>query len=260
MKFDLNKLTEREKNLIGIVLIIGAAMPFFLHTLPAWKEYSSSKKQIVNDKSRLQQLGSKIGKLEKLQNENQKLLKKIGIQKEFLAKSNELDFLAQDLKRICDESSISLESFTPSGAEPVNIVLEKQIDEEMRGKVSGYKTAQSVKEKLKGQDLPVDLYRLPIEVKVKGNFTDIVDLFKKLEKYGRVISVENISIGKVESKGSSNRYSKAKTSIKETGSASLFSNFDLVAYSSPEGDESLPFSSLEKSAKSTFKFKSSKKR
>ena len=260
MKFDLNKLTGREKKLVGILLMVGASIPFFLYTLPAWREYTSSKKQIADGKSRLKQLGSKIGQLEKLQNENKKLVKKIEEQKQFLAKSDELDFLAQDLKKICDESSVSLESFTPSGAEPVNIVLEKQINEEIRGKASGYKTAQNVKEKLKGQDLPVDLYRFPIEVKVKGNFTDIVDLFKKLENYGRVISVENISIGKVESKGSSNRYSKAKTSIKETGSASLFSSFDLVAYSSPKGEESLPFSNLERSAKSTFKFKNSKRK
>lgn len=260
MKFDLNKLTEREKKLIGILLIIGASIPFFIQTLPSWREYTSSKKQIVNDKSRLKQMGSQISKLEKLQNENKKLVKKIDNQKKFLAKSQELDFLAQDLKRICDESSVSLESFTPSGIEPVNIILEKQIDEETQGKARGYKTAQSIKEKLKGQDLPVDLYRLPIEVKIKGNFIDIVDLFKKLEKYGRVISVENISIGKVESKGSSDRYSKTMASIKETGRTSLFSSFDLVAYSSPKEEESLPFSSLEKSAKSTFKFKSSKKR
>lgn len=255
MVFDINKLSSREKNLVGILLVVVATTPFFLYTLPSWREYNDSRSQINEDKVKLENLNAQIKRLEKLKGENLKLTEKVDELKKYLAKSNELDFLAQDLKKICDNSSISLESFTPSGAEPVNIILEKQIEQELRGNIRG--TTKTLKEKLKGQDLPVDLYRMPIEVRVQGNFTDILDLFKELEKYGRVISVENISIGKVQARQASvDRLSRRKTTKSTETKATLFGSFDLVAYSLPSEIESLPFASLEKSAKSTFKFKS----
>lgn len=257
MKFDINKLSKRERNLVGIMLISIATIPFFIQTLPSWREFNDAKSKIQEDKMKVANLDAQIRRLEKLEVENKKLSGKVDVLKEYLAKSYEIDFLVQDLKGICDESSVSLESFTPSAPEPINIVLEKQIEAELLGETRNSRQTKSLKEKLKGQDLPVDLYKLPIEVRVKGNFTDILDLMKKLEKYGRVISVENISIGKVQAKQSfGNRLSKSKSKPSTAETGSLLGSFDLIAYSLAKEDETLPFSSLERSSKSTYKSRS----
>lgn len=262
MAFDTSKLSPREKNIIGMLLLVLSSLPFFYYTLPAWNNYTDSISKTQQGKSKLEDLDAQIKRLEKYQIKNIELAKKIETQKKYLAKSYEIDFLVQDLKKICDESSITLESFTPSGSEPVNIILEKQLQTEnelKRGKRGKLKEAV---DKLKGQDLPVDLYRFPIEVKITGDFTDIVELFKKLEKYGRVISVENISIGKVQTKETFDRLSRVKPKQRDTEDGSLFSTFDLVAYSLPREDEVLPFTQLEKSlgsGKSTFKFKTKRR-
>ena len=253
MAFDLitkiNKLSKREKNIVGILLLILASMPFFYITVPAWNEYIDSSSKISQNKNKLIEMESQIKKLEKIKGENQKLSKKIDDQKLYLAKTYEIDFLVQDLKKICDESSISLDSFTPSDPEPVNIILEKQLQADNAGGSRASKL-RVVLDKLKGQDLPIDLYRYPIEVRVTGNFTDILELFKKLEKYGRVISVDNISIGKVGTKqGFDSRISKAKAKKEDDGS--LTGAFDLVAYTLPSQEETISYNDLKKSSRNT---------
>jgi len=253
MAFDLKKLSAREKNLVGILLIVAASLPFFLLTIPAWKEYVNSKSRTNEYKSKLSSLEAHIKRLEKLKKENLELSKKTEAQKLYLAKTHEIDFLVQDLKNICDESAVSLESFTPTNAEPINIILEKQAEEELHGGQPAGQKLKQTREKLKGQDLPIDLYKFPIEVKINGNFTEILELFKNLEKYGRVISVDNISLGKVEGKQFGDRLSKAKK--KETPTSSLFGNFDLIAYSLAKENETLPFSSLQRAVPQTFKYK-----
>lgn len=254
MAFDFKKLSTREKTLLGVLLLAVSTLPIFQFTLPAWKNYIESSIKIKNDKTTLQNLSTRIKALEKLKNENIKISRKLEEQKLYLAKSYEIDFLVQDLKKICDESLISLESFTPSNPEPVNIVLEKQT--ETAGSTQDVRKAV---ESLKGKDLPIDLYRFPIEVKVTGDFTDIIELFNKLEKYGRVISVENISIGKIQSKQTSgNRLSKSKSKKQSTDTGSLLSTFELVAYSLPSGEESLSVKKFEKNlypSMSSFRFK-----
>lgn len=255
MAFNMNKLSGREKNMIGVLLLVFSTLPFFYLTVPSWNNYVGSINKISQNKNQLKDLEENIRRLEKYKNENIELSKKLDSQKLYLAKSYEIDFLVQDLKKICDESSVSLESFTPSDAEPINIVLEKQIEKESGGKQSGPAKLKQVFEKLKGQDITVDLYRFPIEVRVTGNFTDIVELFKKLEKYGRVISVENISIGKIQNKKSfGDRLSKSKPK-QEADTGELYGTFDLVAYSAAKEEETLPFNALEGNVKSTFKFK-----
>lgn len=267
MAFDLKKLSKREKNIVGGLLLILACLPFLQFTLPAWNEYQTLNNTISDDKNRVRTLETQIKKFEKMKVQNVELSKKIEEQKLFLAKSYEIDFLVQDLKKICDESSISLESFTPISPEPINIILEKQVNLDVpsttaKGK-KGKPTTKSQRlqqtlDKLKGQDFPVDLYRFPIEVRVTGNFKDIVDLFKKLEKYGRVISVDNISIGKVQAKRSGgDRLSKVKKEEK-TDTGTLFGTFDLIAYSLPDNkDETITIKDLQKKNKkspSSFKF------
>lgn len=244
----INKLSKREKNIVGGLLIIIASLPFFYITVPSWNQYADSSSKISNNKNKLIEIENQTRKLEKIKGENQKLSKKIEDQKLFLAKTYEIDFLVQDLKKICDESSISLESFTPSDPESVNIILEEQLKGDVQG-ISNTAKLRQVLDKLKGQDLPVDLYRYPIEVKVTGNFTDILELFKKLEKYGRVISVDNISIGKAGTKqGFDSRLSKAKAK-KQENTGSLTGAFDLVAYSLPSREETITANQLQKSTK-----------
>ncbi len=248
MAFDLiskiNKLSKREKNIVGVLILIMASIPFFYVTLPSWNQYVDSQSKISQHKNKLSGIESQISKLEKIQDENNKLSKKIEDQKVFLAKTYEIDFLVQDLKKICDESSITLESFTPSDPEPVNIILEEQVSGTAAG-LSRTTKLRQVFDKLKGQDLPIDLYRYPISVQVTGNFTDILELFKKLEKYGRVISVNNISIGKAGTKQVfDSRMSKAK-SKKQEDDKSLTGAFDLVAYTLPLKDENLSLNQLQ---------------
>ena len=252
MAFDLinklNKLSKREKYIVGSLILIVASLPFFYITVPSWNQYVDSQSKTSQNKNKLVEIDNQIRKLEKIKGENQKLSKKIDDQKLYLAKTYEVDFLVQDLKKICDESSISLESFTPSDPEPVNIILEEQIGSDIKGANRTTKIKQ-VLDKLKGQDLPVDLYRYPIEVRVTGNFTDILELFKKLEKYGRVISVNNISIGKAGTKQTfDSRLSKAKAK-KQEDDKSLTGAFDLAAYSLPLGDETISLNQLQKSTR-----------
>jgi Tfp pilus assembly protein PilO len=253
MAFDLNKLSKREKVMVGVLLLAISTVPFFQFTMPAWNKYNESNTKIKELQNKLFETGSKIKKLEKLKFENQKILKKVEEQKVYLAKSYEIDFLVQDLKKICDESLISLESFTPTNSEPVNIVLEKQLEADSAGPQRS--KLKETLEKLKGQDLPIDLYRFPVEVRVTGDFSEILELLKKLETYGRVISVENISIGKIQAKdfGGGNRLSKSK-SKKKPDAGSLLSTFDLVAYSLPLGEEKIPVKQLQKSLTSKSKF------
>lgn len=270
MAFDLKKLSKREKNIVGFLILVLASLPFFQFTLPAWNEYQTLNGSISDDRNRVRTLESQIKRFEKMKVQNVELSKKIETQKLYLAKSYEIDFLVQDLKKICDESSISLESFTPISPEPINIILEKQVNlDEPAVSAKGKKGAPTTKsqrlkqalDKLKGQEFPVDLYRFPIEVRVTGNFKDIVDLFKKLEKYGRVISVDNISIGKVQAKRSGgDRLSKAKKEEK-TDTGTLFGTFDLVAYSLPDNtDETLTIKDFQQKNKKTAKtFKFSKR-
>jgi Tfp pilus assembly protein PilO len=169
----------------------------------------------------------------------------------------------QDLKKICDESLVSLESFTPSNPEPINVVLEKQIQVESEGKPLDRNRMKQTLDKLKGQALPIDLYRVPIEVRVTGNFTDLLQLFRQLEKYGRVISIEDISISKIQAKGATgDRLSKAKQKKEKEDTGSLYSTFDLVAYTAAKEQETLPFAELKKTVSGTGKFaiKSKRKR
>ena len=263
MAFDIkqrfNKLSKREKNLLGVMLLIVSSLPLFQFALPTWNKYTDSTTKIKDGESKLRDLDFRIRKLEKLKSENIKISKKIESQKLYLAKSYEIDFLVQDLKKICDESSISLESFTPTSPEPVNIVLEKQASSGSTDKSSNRGKLKQALDKLKGQDLPIDLYRFPIEVKVTGNFTDIIELFKKLENYGRVISVENISLGKIQAKQAfENRLTKSKTKKQNTDTGSLLSTFDLVAYSLAGDDEKIAVNQLQKNlttSMSSYKFK-----
>lgn len=256
-QFKLSKLNQREKKLLGFMLLALSSIPFFQFTLPTWNKYIESSTKVKEGHAKLKDLESRIKGLEKLKKENLEISKKIDVQKLYLAKDYEIDFLVQDLKKICDESSISLESFTPSNPEPINIVLEKQLIAQGGDKSSTQGKLRQVIDKLKGQDLPIDLYRYPIEVRITGNFSDIIELFKKLEKYGRVISVENITIGKVQTKqGSDSRTGKSKTKKQPDGG--LISTFNLVAYSLPDSDETLSTSELKKglvTSMSTFTFK-----
>ena len=244
----LNQLSKREKNILGVLILIVASMPFFYIAVPSWNQYVDSNNKISESKNKLIEIESQARRLEKIKGENQKLSQKIDDQKLYLAKTYEIDFLVQDLKKICDESSISLESFTPGDPEPVNIILEKQLESDLKG-INKTTKLRQVLDKLKGQDLPVDLYRYPIEVRVTGNFTDVLELFKKLEKYGRVISVNNISIGKVGTKqGFDSRISKAKTK-KQEDTGSLIGAFDLAAYSLPSSEETISYNQLQKSTR-----------
>lgn len=244
----INKLSKREKNIVGALILILSSLPFFYVTLPAWNQYIDSSGKVSQNKSKLTELEAQTKRLEKIKDENQKLSEKIDDQKLYLAKTYEIDFLVQDLKKICDESSVSLESFTPSDPEPVNIVLEEQLGSTSQG-LSRTTKLREVLDKLKGQDLPVDLYRYPIEVRVTGNFTDILELFKKLEKYGRVISIDNISVGKSGSKQTfDSRLSKAKAK-KQQDTGTLTGAFDLLAYTLPLQNESITTSQLQKTTK-----------
>ena len=262
MAFDIKKLNLREKYLLGILLLVVSTLPFFQFTLPAWKNFNETRSKTAQDKIRLRTLDTRISKLEKLKNENVKLQKKVESQKLYLAKTYEIDFLVQDLKKICDESSISLESFTPTNPEPVNIILEKQTESGIKDSSSNIQQIKQALAKLKEQELPIDLYRFPIEVKVTGNFTDVIELFKKLEGYGRVISVENISIGKIQAKQAfQNRLSKAKPKKETADTGSLVSTFDLIAYSLPSAEEKISVKQLEKSLvapKAQFKYRKSR--
>ena len=247
----INQLSKREKNIVGILIVVLSSLPFFYTTFPSWNQFLDTTKQISNNKTKLSEMEKQIQKLEKIKKENLELIKNVESQKKFLAKTYEIDFLVQDLKRICDESSVSLESFTPSDPQPVNIVLEEQLKSSLTGQSDSNSRARQILDKLQGQDLPIDLYRYPIEVKVSGDFTDILELFKKLEKYGRVISVDNISIGKGGKKGSSDsRFSRTKTK-KEDDTGILYGGFDLVAYSLPVEAEKILYSDLKKSLKNT---------
>ncbi len=242
----LNSLSQREKNLIGGLLLALSTIPLFQYTLPIWNNYNDLKTKTSSDQTKLTSLELNIRKLERLKRENDIVSKKIEKQKLYLAKSYEIDFLAQDLKKICDESSINLESFTPSNAEPINIVLEKQAELEILGDKNLPKRRNPL-DKLREQSFPVDLYRYPIEVKVTGDFKDIIDLFKKLEGYGRVVSIENISIGKVQAKQAfQNRLSKAKPKKQKAETGSLLSTFNLVAYSLPLKEETLSYGELQR--------------
>ncbi|OGI08872.1 MAG: hypothetical protein A3I68_02145 [Candidatus Melainabacteria bacterium RIFCSPLOWO2_02_FULL_35_15] len=246
----INQLSKREKNIVGMLLLIIASMPFFYMTVPSWNQYMDSTSKISQSKNKLFEIENQTRKLEKIKGENQKLSQKIDDQKLYLAKTYEIDFLVQDLKKICDESSISLDSFTPSDPEPMNIILEKQLQSDVSGGSKTIKLKQ-VLDKLKGQDLPVDLYRYPIEVRVTGNFTDILELFKKLEKYGRVISIDNISIGKTGTKqGFDSRISKAK-SKKQGNEGELIGAFDLAAYTLPLREENISLNQLQKNTRNT---------
>ena len=258
MAFDIKKLSPREKKLAGVLLLIFSSLPFFYLTLPSWNKYTESTGKIHQNKNRLKDLELQTKKLEKYKKENLELTKKLEKQKLYLAKSYEIDFLVQDLKKICDDSSVSLESFTPTNPEPVNVILEKQIEEEATGKGYNPSKLKQAFEKLKGQDMPVDLYRFPIEVRITGNFADIIELFKKLEKYGRVISIENISIGKMQAKQNFGDRLSKKQKVEDSEAGSLFGSFDLVAYSSAKEGEKLSFGVLEQS-KATFKFKKKRK-
>lgn len=252
----MNKLNERETKLVGLLLVVAASIPFFVLTMPAWNEYTQTISLTSKNNSKASNIKFQISKLEKLKGENKTLEKKINIRKAYLAKSYEIDFLVQDLKNICNESSITLESFTPTEPEPINIVLQNQVGDELAGRVKQTKAYKKQRKQLRAQSLPVDVYKFPIEVKVTGNFTDILELFKKLETYGRVISVDNIAIGKIQSrrKGGS-RLSKSKSKKENTYDGTLFSTFNLIAYSLPDRDEVLPFTSLERSARQSFKYK-----
>ncbi len=251
MAFDfikkINQLSKREKYILGSLVLIVSSLPFFYVTVPAWNQYADSHAKISQNKNRLVGIEGQISKLEKIKGENEKLAKKIDEQKLFLAKTYEIDFLVQDLKKICDDSSVTLESFTPSDPEPVNIILDEQL-----GGVAGFNRTirlRQVLDKLKGQDLPVDLYRYPISVQITGNFTDILELFKKLEKYGRVISVNNISIGKAGTKQTfDSRLSKAKAK-KSEDEGKLTGAFDLLAYSLPPKDENIDLDQLQKNTR-----------
>lgn len=260
MALDLKKLTNREKNIVGVLCVVSATLPFFYLTVPSWNNYTDLNNQFKTSKKQLHDLDLHASQLEKFKNENIKLEEKINSQKLYLAKSYEIDFLVQDLKTICDESSISLDSFTPANSEPVNIVLEKQLQSESTTQTDKQKNKQLL-EKLKGQDLPVDLYRFPIEVKVTGNFTDILELFKKLEKYGRVISVDNISIAKIQSRPAfENRLTKSKPKKEKENTGGLFSTFELVAYSGAPENETLPFKEMQKAVSSQDKFSIKRKK
>src|SRR3989338_5651485 len=253
MAFDIKKLKPREKKLVGILIVIFSTIPFFQFTLPAWNEFIDISSKIKNNKGKIKDIDERIGRLEKLKKENLDLSNKIESQKSFLAKSYELDFLVQDLKKICDESLISLESFTPTNPEPVNIIVEKQAESEGFGssRSQSQVNLKQLFDKLGKQDLPIDLYSLPIEVRVNGNFTDVLELFKKLEAYRRVISVENISIGKIQVKqtGGNRLSKKAKKQTTETGG--LYGTFDLIAYNIPQKEEKIPVSQIKKSIGST---------
>lgn len=259
MAFDIKKLSNREKVLVGVLILTFSTIPFFQLTLPSWKDYAGSSNKIMEYGNKLVELKNRITKLEKLKLENKKIQRKVDHQKKYLAKSYEIDFLVQDLKSICDESSISLESFTPTNSEPVNIVLEKQLEEDKQGGAISRTRLKQVLDKLKEQDLPVDLYRFPVEVKVEGNFTEILDLFKKLETYGRVISLDNISVSKFQTRETTgDRLSKAKAKKKKEDKGTLLSTFNLVAYSLPLPHETLQVKQLEKTIgvqKPTFRFK-----
>ena len=259
MAFDFNKLNKREKTLLGVMLIAISTIPIFQFTIPAWNKYMETGTKIQQDQSKTKDLNTRIKNLENLKKENVEILKQIENQKSFIAKSYEIDFLVQDLKKICDESSITLESFTPTASEPINIVLEKQALTEIKGKSNAKGKLRQALDKLKGQDLPIDLYRFPIEVKVTGDFTDTLELFKKLETYGRVISVENISISKVQAKQTfGNRLSRAKPQKEAVEIGGLSTTFDLVAYSLPSSEETVSAAQLQQSlssSMSSFKFK-----
>lgn len=244
------KLSQREINLIGLMLIALALIPFFIFTVPAWRDFTQKRQTVESNNDRIKNIKQQIRLLPKITKENLELKKKMTVRKAFLANSHEIDFLVQDLKTICDESSVSLESFVPGDIEPVNIVLLKQLEQEQIAKNLNKSNIKKSREKLKDQSLQVDLYRLPIEVRIVGNFTDILELFKNLEKYGRVISVDNISIGKVQSRKSSskNRFSSGST-------ASLYTTFDLVAYSLANENQVLPVSVFNSATRNTFTYK-----
>ena len=245
----INALTKREKVIVGVLMLILSSLPFFYTTIPNWNQYIESHGFISKNKGQISETKKRISNLEKLKKDNASLSKKIEAQKDFLPQTYEIDFLVQDLKDICDASSIELQSFTPSDSEPINIILEEQLESESTQSGKNTKIKQ-VLDKLKGQDLPVDLYRYPIEVRVNGDFTDIVELLKKLERYGRVISVDNIAIAKGGSaRTGDSRFSRVRKS-KTTDDSSLTSNFQLVTYSLPSREESLTYGQLKKNLSS----------
>lgn len=261
MAFDINKLSQREKTIVGMLIVVLASLPFFYLTLPSWNSYTNSSLNAIQNEKKLTDLNRQISRLEKLKGQNAKLVKQLDVQKLYLAKSYEVDFLVQDLKKICDESLVSLESFTPSNPEPINVVLEKQIQAESAGRPLDRSRMKQTLDKLKGQALPIDLYRVPIEVRITGNFTDLLQLFRQLEKYGRVISVEDISISKIQAKGATgDRLSRAKAKKQKEDTGSLYSTFDLIAYTAAKEQETLPFSELKKTVTGTGKFSIKSKR
>jgi Tfp pilus assembly protein PilO len=257
----MNKLSQREKKLVGFLLVVVASIPFFLITMPAWKEYSSLKSQIVSDEIQASALKNQLGSERDLIEENRILEKKLRIRKAFLAQDSEIDFLVQDLKNICDESSVSLESFTPTEVEPVNIILEKQLLSEIQG--PSRKTVANARQR-QNDSLQVDLYRYPIEIKTTGKYTDIIEMFKKLEKYGRVISIDNLSLGKIQTKknlGRDARFNKAKKQKNLNSSdGTLTLSFDLLAYSLAPENKVLPFVSLQRSAKQSLRIETRQSR
>lgn len=249
----INKLSQREKIIVGILILVLFSLPFFYTTVPEWNKYFEFISKESENKKQLLKTGEQISRLEKLKIENVDLSKKIDRQKLYLPKSYEIDFLVQDLKKICDDSSISLESFTPSDPEPINILLEKQLQESTTDNISSSSRLKQVLEKLKGQDLPIDLYKYPIEVKISGEFTDILELLKKLERYGRVISIDNIAIAKFETTHKADsRLSRSKSKQQEP-EGTLVSTFNLTGYSLPLGNESISPQDLKKNTK-TFSY------
>ena len=100
MAFDINKLSKREKVLVGVLILAVSTVPFFQFTIPAWNKYNEFNTKIKELQDKLFETGSKIKKLEKLKSENQKILKKVEGQRIYLAKSYEIDFLVQDLKAL----------------------------------------------------------------------------------------------------------------------------------------------------------------
>ena len=167
-----------------------------LFLVPTIGNLNEIKGQLKDEKASFQETQNNLASIKsnkRLEKDVEKLREELADFDVQIPEKDELAVFVVDISKFANNSNVKL--LRVSSGSPDDVAIQNP---KAAIKKENKKARTSKKKKKAGDNLPVSLSNIPVEISVEGNYPYILGFINTLELYQRKVMIESISINKAE--------------------------------------------------------------
>jgi Tfp pilus assembly protein PilO len=186
-------MSKSQKILLISLLPALLTLIFIMYAvMPALGSLTKAKNELKAEKTSFSETQDKLNTLR----ENKKLMKRVEELRDKLANfeiqvplEDDLAILLVDIEKFSNDFNVKVYNIESSPEKPIEIVDPKQ--EESKDKQPSKKKK---KNKDTSEELPINLFKIPLNILVKGNYPSVLSFINAMENYERKITINGIAL------------------------------------------------------------------